>query len=497
MGEPTAFLKYPRKVSLAERQPGERLADWEDFHKDLDERALTIQASRCMECGVPFCHSGALIGGMASGCPLHNLIPEFNDLVYRNFWQKAYLRLSKTNNFPEFTGHVCPAPCEGACTLGNHPMPQPTTIKNVEYSIIEKAWEAGWVQNRTPATRSGRKVAIIGSGPSGLAAADQLNALGHTVTVFERADRPGGLLMYGIPNMKLDKKKVLLRRIKHLEAEGVTFVCNASVGSDAKPEFTPENLLATHDAVLLCAGATQPRDLAVEGRSLAGVHFAMDYLSAATKTLLDEKSESPPLNAKGKDVIIIGGGDTGTDCVATALRQGCKSVHQIEIMPEAAKARQPGNPWPEFPKILKVDYGQEEAIARQGADPRTYETTVKKFAADAQGKLTGLHTVQVKWTRSDKGQFLPTEQVGTEKELPAQLALLAMGFLGPEQNLLKAFNLTADSRSNIKTDNGKHTTSNPRIFAAGDCRRGQSLVVWAISEGRAAAEAVDTFLQGK
>ena len=351
------------------------------------------------------------------------------------------------------------------------------------------------MQSRAPATRTGRKVAIIGSGPSGLAAADELNALGHTVTVFERADRPGGLLMYGIPNMKLDKRKVLLRRIKHLEAEGVVFICNATVGASAKPELTPEGLLAAYDAILLCTGATQPRDLAVEGRALQGVHFAMDYLSAATKALLAGKPEATSLDAKGKDVVIIGGGDTGTDCVATALRQGCKSVRQIEIMPEAAEARQPANPWPEFPKILKVDYGQEEAIARQGTDPRTYETTIKKLTGDVQGRLASLHTVQVKWARNDKGQFVPVEQPDTEKELPAQLVLLAMGFLGPEQDLLKAFKLATDPRSNIKADFGKHATDIPRIFAAGDCRRGQSLVVWAISEGRAAAAAVDTFLR--
>ena len=495
MGNPTAFLQLNRETSLSERPPAGRLADWNDFHAGLDEQKLRDQASRCMDCGVPFCHTGAILSGMATGCPLHNLIPEFNDLAYRGHWKKAYHRLAKTNNFPEFTGHVCPAPCEGACTLGNRHLPQPTTIKNVEYAIIEKAWREGWVLLRTPARRTGRSVAIVGSGPAGLAAADELNALGHSVTVYERADRPGGLLLYGIPNMKLDKRHVLQRRIAHLQKEGVTFVCNAHIGDPAAgPKLAPAQLLATHDAILLCTGATQPRDLAAPGRALNGVHFAIEYLTAATQALLAGMPEKPLLSAKGKDVVIIGGGDTGTDCVATALRQGCRSVCQIEIMPGPPPVRQPGNPWPEWPKTLKTDYGQEEAIARQGADPRTYLTTVKTLVGDARDNVSELDTIQVQWIKNDRGQLIPVEQPGTEKKLPAQLVLLAMGFTGPEQTLPKALKLDTDPRGNIKADFARHATNDPRVFAAGDCRRGQSLVVWAIAEGRAAAAAVDSYL---
>jgi glutamate synthase (NADPH/NADH) small chain len=428
---------------------------------------------------------------MASGCPINNLIPEWNDLVYRGLWKDALDRLHRTNNFPDFTGRVCPAPCEGSCTLGmNNP---PVTIKNIEASIIDRGWSEGWVTPTVPPVRTGKKVAIVGSGPSGLAAAAQLNKAGHTVTVFERADRPGGLLMYGIPNMKLDKKEVVLRRIKLLEQEGVKFICNATVGENVEPQV----LLKEYDATILCTGATQPRDLPIEGRKLNGVHFAIEYLTANTKAVLSNGTgNASPINAKGKDVIVIGGGDTGTDCVGSAIRQGCKSVTQIEILPKPPMQRTADNPWPEWPKVYKMDYGQEEAAAKQGADPRVYLTTVKKFVGDAAGNLKEIVTVEIKWDKNDKGQFVPKEIPGTEKTRSAQLVLLAMGFLGPEQALLKEIGIETDGRSNVKAEHEKYTTSIKGVFAAGDCRRGQSLVVWAINEGRGAARECDRFLMG-
>lgn len=490
MGKPTGFLEYLREIP-ADRPPLERARDWNEFHLHMEEKKLRNQGARCMDCGVPFCHSGKLISGMASGCPVNNLIPEFNDLVFRGLWHEALERLHKTNNFPEFTGRVCPAPCEGSCVLGiNEP---PVTIKNIEYSIIEKGWEEGWVVPAVPANRTGKKVAVVGSGPAGLSAAAQLNAAGHAVTVFERADRPGGLLMYGIPNMKLDKKAVVLRRIQILEQEGVKFVCNAHVGVT----HDVAQLRKDFDAIVMATGATLGRDLNAPGREAAGIHLAMEFLTANTKAVLDAGDGSAsPINAKDKDVIVIGGGDTGTDCVGSSLRQGCRTVTQIEILPKPPLERQPNNPWPEWPKTLKVDYGQEEAAARFGADPRVYLTTVKKFNADAQGRVESVVTVEVKWDKNDKGAFIPVEQPGTEKTRPAQLVLLAMGFLGPEQAAIKALGLETDPRSNIKAEHNVHATSVPGIFAAGDCRRGQSLVVWAINEGRAAARECDRYLMG-
>ncbi len=487
MGKPTGFLEYLREIP-ADRPPLERVRDYKEFHLHMEEKHLRNQGARCMDCGVPFCHTGKLISGMAAGCPINNLIPEFNDLVYRGRWQEALERLHKTNNFPEFTGRVCPAPCEGSCVLGiNNP---PVTIKNIEYSIIEKGWEEGWVLPNTPRSRTGKKVAVIGSGPAGLSAASQLNAAGHTVTVYERADRPGGLLMYGIPNMKLDKNEVVLRRIRLMEEEGIKFVYNANIGVS----HDAAQLRKDHDAIVIATGATLPRDLPIEGRSHAGVHFAMEFLTANTKAVLD--GTAPAISAKDKDVIVIGGGDTGTDCVGTSLRHGCKSITQIEILPKPALERTPDNPWPEWPKVYKLDYGQEEAAARYGADPRVYLTTVKKFTASASGPVESLVTVEIKWGKNEKGQFVPEELPGTEKTRPAQLVLLAMGFLGPEQALVKALTLDTDPRSNIKADHNVHTTNLPGVFAAGDCRRGQSLVVWAINEGRAAARECDRYLMG-
>jgi len=493
MGKPTGFLEYLREVP-SDRTPTERVKDWNEFHLHMEEKKLRNQGARCMDCGIPFCHTGKLISGMASGCPIHNLIPEFNDLVYRGLWKEALDRLHKTNNFPEFTGRVCPAPCEGSCVLGmNNP---PVTIKNIECSIIDRGWDEGWVFPEPPKVRTGKSVVVIGSGPAGLSAAAQLNKAGHAVTVLERADRPGGLLMYGIPNMKLDKKEVVLRRIEMLEKEGVKFICNASVGTGERDNVEPQSLLREYDAVVICTGATQPRDLPIEGRQLKGVHFAMEFLTASTKAVLAGAPASTPIFAKGRDVIVIGGGDTGTDCVGTSIRHGCKSVTQIEILPKPPLERQPDNPWPEWPKTLKVDYGQEEAAAKFGADPRTYLTTVKKFIGDENGAVKEIVTVEIKWGKNEKGQFVPQEVPGTEKTRPAQLVLLAMGFLGPEQALLKDLNLETDPRSNIKAEHEKHTTSIKGVFAAGDCRRGQSLVVWAINEGRAAARECDRYLMG-
>jgi glutamate synthase (NADPH/NADH) small chain len=487
MGKPIGFIEYLRELPV-DRTPTERVHDWKEFHHEMEEKKLRNQGARCMDCGIPFCHTGKLISGMAAGCPIHNLIPEWNDLVYRGLWREALARLHQTNNFPEFTGRVCPAPCEGSCTLGI--ISPPVTIKNIEYSIIEKGWDEGWVLPEPPRLRTGKKVAVIGSGPAGLAAAAQLNTAGHWVTIFERADRPGGLLMYGIPNMKLDKRQVLLRRLDLMEQEGIKFICNADVGENVEPQI----FLKEFDATIICTGATQPRDLPVEGRDLQHVHFAVEYLAANTKAVLAGNPDASHIHARGKDVVVIGGGDTGTDCVGSALRQGCRSVTQIEILPKPPLERQTDNPWPEWPKVYRIDYGQEEAAAKFGADPRVFLTTVKKFVGDGEGRVKELVSVEVKWERNEKGQFVPRDQTGTEKTRAAQLVLVAMGFLGPEQALLKDLGVETDARSNIGAEHEKFTTNLKGVFAAGDCRRGQSLVVWAINEGRGAARECDRYL---
>lgn len=488
MGKTTGFIEFERELP-SDRDPLERVKDWKEIHLHLPEERLKKQGARCMDCGIPFCHSGTIISGMASGCPVNNLIPEWNDLVYRGHWREALDRLHKTNNFPEFTGRVCPAPCEGSCVLGiNNP---PVTIKNIEVSIIDKGWEEGWVKPEPPQARTGKTVAIIGSGPAGLSAAAQLNQAGHLVTVFERADRPGGLLMYGIPNMKLDKNEVVMRRVRLLEEEGVIFKCNVNVGTD----ITAEQLRKDFDAIIVATGATKARDLPIPGRELKGIHVAMDFLTANTRAVLDANVTG--ITADGKDVVIIGGGDTGTDCVGTSLRHGCGSVTQLEIMAKPPLARAANNPWPEWPKTYKMDYGQEEAAARFGDDPRVYLTTATHFEGDENGQVKAVHVVNVEWKKDEKGNFGPQKVPGTEKVLPAQLVLLAMGFLGPEQPLLEALNVERDTRSNVKAEHEKYITSLPGVFAAGDCRRGQSLVVWAFNEGRGAARECDRFLMGQ
>ncbi len=485
MGKPTGFMEFDRKLPK-DRLPEERIKDWEEFHTHFDAEALREQGARCMNCGIPFCHTGKPVEG---GCPLGNYIPEWNDLVYRGKYDEAYRRLSKTSNFPEFTGRVCPALCEGSCTLGmNEP---PVTVKNIEVHIIDKMFEEGKVVPRIPKKSTQKRVAVVGSGPSGLACADILNQKGHTVTVFERADRAGGLLMYGIPNMKLDKE-IVQRRIDILKKEGIKFEFNTEIGKN----YSVSKLINEFDAVVLCCGATKARDLQAEGRKDAkGIYFAVDFLKANTKSLLDsELKDRKYISAEGKDVIIIGGGDTGTDCVGTAIRHNCKSVTQIEIMPEAPKARLSNNPWPQWPKIKKTDYGQEESFKVFGKDPREYLNTVTRVISDDSGNIKEVHTVQVEWVK-ENGKLVCKHIQGTEKVRPCQLLLLAMGFTGPEDTLIKQLSLETDQRSNVKAEYGRFETNVRGVFAAGDMRRGQSLVVWAIHEGREAAEACDKFLE--
>lgn len=487
MGKATGFLEYKR-TDAKKRPPEERLKDWNEIRLGHDEETIKIQAARCMNCGIPFCHGGALLNGMTSGCPVHNLIPEWNDLVYKGQWKEAYKRLTRTNPFPEFTGRVCPAPCEGSCTEGYHM--ESVTISSIEYEIIERAFREGWVEiKKAPST--GKRVAVVGSGPAGLAAVHYLNIAGHDVTVYERNDRAGGLLMYGIPNMKLDKA-VVQRRIDLMEKSGVKFVLNTEVGKT----ISAKKLVDEYDAVVLCAGATKPRGLSVEGNDLKGVYFAVDFLTENTKAVLN-KTESK-INVKGKNVIIIGGGDTGTDCVATSIRQGCESVAQFEIMPEPPHKRdEVSNPWPEWPKKLKVDYGQEEAIAVYGSDPRNYLITAKKIVGNDAGEVKEVHTVNVSWEKDSSGRVVPKEVPGSEKVWKADMVLLAMGFVGPEDTIPSELELERDARSNVKAEYDDFQTNVDKVFAAGDMRRGQSLVVWAIQEGKLAAREVDKFLMGK
>ena len=487
MGKPTGFMEYERKLPC-DRPVRERISDWKEFHTASDIEELRIQGARCMDCGISFCHAGVQLARTSIGCPLNNLIPEFNDLVYRGEMEEAYRRLSLTNNFPEFTGRVCPALCEGSCTLGMHD--PAVTIKNIECTIIDKMFAEGKVQPRFPKKTTAKRVAVVGSGPSGLACADELNQMGHKVTVFERADRPGGLLMYGIPNMKLDKS-IVERRISLMEKEGITFACNTEIGKN----YSAVKLLKEFDAVVLCIGAAKPRPLKVDGAELGGVYYAVDFLHRNTKSLLDsEFKDRNYVEAAGKNVIVVGGGDTGTDCVGTAIRHGCKSVTQLEIMPDTPTERRSSNPWPEWPKVKKTDYGQEEAAELFGHDPREYLTTITGIEGDEKGTVNKVHTVNVNWVRNEKGAMTPEPIKGTEKVRECDLLLIAMGFLGPEQELPNQLTLDRTNRSNINADEGSFRTNLHGVFAAGDCRRGQSLVVWAIREGREAAAAVDRFL---
>lgn len=489
MGKPTGFKEFKRTLPT-DTAPLERIKNYNEFHDHMPEADLQKQGARCMDCGVPFCHTGNLVAGMASGCPINNIIPEWNDLVYKGLWKEASQRLHKTNNFPEFTGRVCPAPCEGSCVLGI--IEPPVTIKNIECSIVDKAFDEGWIVAEKPEKRTGLKVAVVGSGPAGLSAAEQLNRAGHEVTVFEREDRIGGLLMYGIPNMKLDKS-IVQRRVDLMAEAGIKFITKTEVGKN----YSAEDLKKNFHAVLLTCGATKPRDLAVEGRQLKGVHYAMEFLTKNTKHVLKTIPDADLISAKGKNVIVVGGGDTGTDCVGTSIRHGCKSLIQIEIMPKPPKERAPNNPWPEWPKIYRMDYGQEEAAAKFGDDPRVYLTTVKKLVGDENGNVKEAHLVNIEWAKNDKGQFIPKEIAGSEKVVPAELVLIAMGFLGPEDTVLKPLGVAQDARSNVNAEYGKFATNVDGVFSAGDMRRGQSLVVWAINEGRAAATAVDSYLAVK
>lgn len=490
MGKPTGFMEYKREVSRSE-EPKERIRHFKEFHEHLSQEEQQRQGARCMECGVPFCQSGMILCGMASGCPLHNLIPEWNDLVYTGNWEQAYKRLKKTNNFPEFTSRVCPALCEAACTCGLNG--EPVSTKENEYAIIENAYSQGYADPRPPKVRSGKRVAVVGSGPSGLAAADQLNRRGHSVTVFERSDRIGGLLMYGIPNMKLEKE-IVERKRRVMEAEGVVFVTGVDVGKGMKAD----QILRDFDRVVLACGASNPRDIKAPGRDAKGIYFAVDYLKANTKSLLDSHFEDKAyVETKDKNVVIIGGGDTGNDCVGTAIRHGARSVVQIEMMPKAPDRRTEQNPWPEWPKICKTDYGQEEAIALYGHDPRIYESTVKEFLKDKEGNLRAVKVVKLSWEKDpSNGRMRSKEIEGSEEVLPAEVVLIAAGFLGTQTYVTEAFGVELDGRTNVKTEAGKYRTSRENVFTAGDMHRGQSLVVWAIREGREAARAVDESLMG-
>lgn len=488
MGKPTGFIEYERQAN-EETGPKERIRNFNEFHVPLSEEERRTQAARCMDCGVPFCQSGMMIGGMASGCPLNNLCPEWNELLYTGNYEHALGRLLKTNNFPEFTSRVCPAPCEAACTCGLNDTP--VTIKENENAIIEYGYEHGLMEPKPPKVRTGKTVAVIGSGPAGLAAADQLNKRGHNVTVYEREDHPGGLLMYGIPNMKLDKS-VIERKIKVMEAEGVVFRVNVNVGVDIKAE----ELRREYDSVVLACGASHPRDIKAPGREAAGIYFAVDYLKRVTKHLRAPEY-TDYINAKGKNVMVIGGGDTGNDCVGSSIRQGARSVVQLEMMPKPPAERAETNPWPEWPKILKTDYGQQEAIAVFGSDPRIYETTVKEFIPDDKGNVKQVKCVKLAWTKDEKtGRMNMSEIPGSQYVMEVDLVFIAAGFLGSEEYVTKDFGVKLTDRMNVQTKTGEYRTNVKDVFTAGDMHRGQSLVVWAIREGREAAKAVDQYLMG-
>ena len=490
MGKPTGFLEYDRKSARVE-DPRERIRHFGEFKKYLSREEQQKQGARCMECGVPFCQSGAMLGGMASGCPLHNLVPETNDLIYTGNWEQAYLRLSKTHSFPEFTSRVCPALCEAACTCNLNG--EPVGTKENEYAVIETAFENGWVKPQIPQVRTGKKVAVVGSGPSGLAAAQQLNRRGHQVTVFERNDRIGGLLRYGIPNMKLDKS-VIDRRIRLMEEEGVIFKTGVDVGKDVRAS----ELQKKFDRVVLCCGASNPRDIRVSGRDAGNILFAVDFLASVTKSLLDSGLKDKKfVSVKGKHVLVIGGGDTGNDCVGTVIRLGAKSVIQLEMMPKAPNARDDNNPWPQWPRVCKTDYGQEEAITVFGYDPRIYQTTVTEFIKDEKGDVKKAKIVKLESRKDEKtGRMNMLPVKGTEEVIDAQIVLIAAGFLGSQKYVTDAFEVAVNERTNVATKPEEYETSVPGIFAAGDMHRGQSLVVWAIMEGRKAAKEVDASLMG-
>ena len=490
MGKPTGFLEFKRENSKA-ISPLKRINNFNEFHKTLSKEKQQTQGARCMECGVPFCQSGMIINGAVSGCPLHNLIPEWNDLIFTGNWDQAYNRLAKTNSFPEFTSRVCPAPCEIACTCGLNG--DAVSIKENEMSIIENAYAKGLAKANPPKVRTGKRVAVVGSGPAGLAAADQLNKRGHNVTVFEREDRIGGLLMYGIPNMKLEKH-VIDRKVNIMKEEGVEF----SVNSDISTTYKASKLMKEYDAVVLACGSSNPRDIKAPGREAKGIYYAVDFLKSTTKSLLTTGlQEGTFISAKDKNVIVIGGGDTGNDCVGTSIRHGAKSVIQLEMMPKLPDERSENNPWPEWPRVCKTDYGQEEAIAVFGGDPRVYQTTVKEFIANEKGELCKVRLVKLEAKKDEEtGRMMMAEVAGSEYEVEADLVLIAAGFLGSENYVTKAFNVEVNERTNVLTEDGKYETSVENVFVAGDMHRGQSLVVWAIKEGREAAKAVDLKLMG-
>lgn len=490
MGKATGFMEYEREESAAIK-PKERIKNFDEFHTPLSLEKQRTQAARCMDCGVPFCQAGMMIKGMASGCPLNNLIPEWNDLLYNGNWQQAYNRLHKTSNFPEFTSRVCPALCEKACTCGLNG--EAVCTKENEKAIIEKAYEEGWAAPKPPKVRTDKRIAVVGSGPSGLAVADQLNRRGHLVTVYERSDRVGGLLRYGIPNMKLEKH-IIDRKIEVMKAEGVTFITDANIGENVKAK----KLLEEYDSVVLACGASNPRDIKAPGRDANGIYFAVDFLKSTTKSLLDSGlTDGKYISAKGKNVIVIGGGDTGNDCVGTSIRHGCKSIMQLEMMPKPPVDRLPNNPWPQWPKVLKTDYGQEEAIAVFGEDPRVYQTTVKEFIKDKKGNLCKVKLVKLEPKKDEKtGRMIMSEVAGSEYEVDCELVLIAAGFLGTQKYVSDAFGVELNERTNVKTAPGKFATNVDKVFTAGDMHRGQSLVVWAIREGRDAAREVDEYLMG-